>query len=312
MRLLVFIHGRSQELKQASQLKREWTAALDEGLQQSSLPATAALGVEIDFAYYGQALYDLVGGLTDEQAARVVVRDTSPGAGAKTQSNEEQDRVALEIAREICTVKGVSPDVIDGVSAETLPWVINRGIQNWPPVLRCLAALDRHCPWVSTAAIATLTQDVYQYVRNPGVRDAIDEGVSAAMRAGEPTVVVSHSLGTIVAYSVLKQFGHVKHWEVPLLITLGSPLGITAIRKLLSPIKHPVCVGAWYNARDAEDVVALNPLDSAHFAVRPTIEDTSHVINDTPNKHGIVGYLKDATVARRIYGALHGDEPQEA
>jgi hypothetical protein len=45
-------------------------------------------------------------------------------------------------------------------------------------------------------------------------------------------------------------------------------------------------------------------LDDTFFWIRPSIENTSEVVNFTDNCHSIDGYLEDAAVATRIYGAL--------
>jgi hypothetical protein len=107
-----------------------------------------------------------------------------------------------------------------------------------------------------------------------------------------------------VAYSLINREGDALGWAVPLFVTVGSPLAVTAIKKRLAPIKHPQCVRSWFNARDKKDVVALYPLDKSHFAVRPEIENKNDLENLTGNRHGIVGYLGDLAVARKIYDAL--------
>ena len=54
------------------------------------------------------------------------------------------------------------------------------------------------------------------------------------------------------------------------------------------------------------DVVALYPLDADNFPVRPAIENNPTVKNHTDNRHGIVGYLDNPDVAKRILNALGG------
>jgi hypothetical protein len=93
-------------------------------------------------------------------------------------------------------------------------------------------------------------------------------------------------------------------------VTVGSPLAVTEIRKTLralAPCRCPQRVGAWFNALDERDVVALYPLDASNFPldpVNPAIENKRDVRNKTENRHGIAGYLDDAVVARRIHEAL--------
>lgn len=88
------------------------------------------------------------------------------------------------------------------------------------------------------------------------------------------------------------------------LVTLGSPLAVTAIRNALRPIGHPSCAPAWFNPTDPRDVVALYPLQTQRFGVDPEIENKTDVHNETPNRHGIAGYLGDPVVAQRIHAAL--------
>jgi hypothetical protein len=52
--------------------------------------------------------------------------------------------------------------------------------------------------------------------------------------------------------------------QIPLLITVGSPLGIRAVRDQFRPLRYPP-VDGWYNAFDPRDVVALYPLDGENF-----------------------------------------------
>jgi hypothetical protein len=91
---------------------------------------------------------------------------------------------------------------------------------------------------------------------------------------------------------------------VPLLITLGSPLGIMQIRNAFRPLKYPPGVQGWFNAYDERDYVALYPLDQNNFALTPAIENYGAVQNQPPGRHAIVDYLSNEKVADRIFGAL--------
>jgi hypothetical protein len=96
--------------------------------------------------------------------------------------------------------------------------------------------------------------DVKKYLKGgegPQIRDRVIEQVPD----DEPVIVVSHSLGTIVAYDVLASFNGSR--EVPLWVTIGSPLGIGNVQKRLnggSPVPAPVPKGvaAWHNFAETE------------------------------------------------------------
>ena len=298
MRQLVLIHGRSQEKKDAVALKAEWLDALDEGLAKNglSLPIAEA---DVRFPFYGDTLYQMSGGVAAEAAAEVIVRGTDGDA--------EAQRFTRAIMEEIRKEAGITEAQMAEIAGQD---VVERGPQNWEWFQTMLAAIDRHVPFGSGASIALFTNDVYQYLKNKPVRDKIDAGVSAALKPGVETVVVSHSLGTVVAYNLLRHFGTVRGWKVPLFVTLGSPLAITEIRKTLkqdAPTRCPECATRWYNAMDERDVVALYRLDTGHFPLAPpdpAIENNFSVRNKTRNRHGIAGYLDDAEVAKRIHSAL--------
>lgn len=290
---LVFVHGRAQQDKNADELKQDWIGALRHGLAKSGLDLPIAPDA-VRFPYYGNTLRDLVDFPT-VQAAEVLVH----GEGLSDDEQAFMRSVVLEMAAH----EGITDrDVL----AASGPRVIEQGPLNWGWIQAVLEAMDKVVPGASAASIALFTNDVYHYLRNPGIRDDIETGVRKAMDASAPAVVVGHSLGSVVAYNLLRREGKSSGWQVPLFVTVGSPLGISEIRRSLRPIGHPPCVGQWFNAMDDRDVVSLFPLDANHFGITPSVENKTDVMNSTPNRHGISGYLDDQVVARRIHDALVG------
>lgn len=80
-----------------------------------------------------------------------------------------------------------------------------------------------------------------------------------------PFAVIGHSQGSMIAWLVLHQLGATK-FQVPLLVTIGSPLSIAAVRRRLcemigvSPtgkLPAPTCVNEWQNVYDPRDLVSL-------------------------------------------------------
>ena len=252
-RHLVLVHGRAQEFRNADALKKEWIIAWQTGLAQSGLSMPIPLD-HIHFPYYGQTLFDLADGASAADAADVIVR----GRGGDD-AEEQFVRAALEeaAARENITDDDVAA-VLDGDDP-----VIERGASNWK-VTRVLASLlDRRVPGASGSTVALVTSDVYKYLRNPGISRLIDGGVMKGFSADHEMVVVAHSLGTVVAYSLLLRAGAAAGWKVRLFATVGSPLAVTVIKRALAPLEHPPVVADWYNARDRADIVALHPLTPA-------------------------------------------------
>jgi pimeloyl-ACP methyl ester carboxylesterase len=77
------------------------------------------------------------------------------------------------------------------------------GVLNTRPAATLLRALDRHVPKMSSDTIRGVVRDVWIYLTRPGVQDEIDRVVAQAFTE-QPAVVVGHSLGSIVAYQVLR------------------------------------------------------------------------------------------------------------
>ncbi|WP_431952092.1 hypothetical protein [Nocardia lijiangensis] len=299
-RQLVLIHGRAQERKDSVALKAEWLDALAKGLEKNNLSLPIA-EQDVRFPYYGDTLSDLVGGKPDEDAAAVVVRGED--------TDDDEKRFIRAMLEEIRVRNGITREQLAAAAGQE---AIDKGPANWEWFQAIIRAIDRNVPLGSGAGIALATVDVYQYLRNAAIREKIESGIAQAMKPGIETVVVAHSLGSIVAYKLLRTEGHLRDWNVPLFVTVGSPLAVTEIRKSLKNFATthcPDCVGRWHNAMDDRDVVALYPLTPQHFPLNPdepSIENRTDIRNRTTNRHGIAGYLDDPGVAKLIHDALAG------
>lgn len=291
-RQLVLVHGRSQQNKDSGALKSEWIAALKKGLSKSGLTLPISED-QIRFPFYGDTLDQMTGGLSAEAAAQIVVRGELP----LPPSEDEFLSAWLTELKE-------RPWIDNAEVEEALREGATRGVQNWGLVQAILKVLDRRIPGASAVSVAIATRDVYHYLNKSAFREVMDDGVRSAFKAGTETVVVGHSLGTVIAYNVLAKGEPAKGVSVPQFITLGSPLAVTVVKERIKPLVYPLCVENWFNAMDERDVVALYPLDARNFEVVPQIENKTDVHNDTENRHGITGYLSDAVVARRIHQAL--------
>lgn len=287
MKRIVFLHGRAQEDHDPDQLQQTWEAALARGLATARKPPLT--DVEIVFPYYGDRLKVLVDQVNSPLITGILLRGDE-----QVQAGHEELRASM--LAEMATGKLLPASEIeknfDGQVRE-------RGIQNWKWVQAILRTLDG-TP-TGSRLLDLVTRDVSVYLTYIGIRLQIDEWVSRQVPDGA-SVFVLHSLGTVVGYNILRQRRDV---QAPLLVTLGSPLGMRSLQTHLDPpMVRPGNPAEWLNARDPNDVVALFPLDGAHFPVSPAVENKSDVDNTTDNRHSIDGYLDDPVVAARIYDAV--------
>lgn len=139
--------------------------------------------------------------------------------------------------------------------------------------------------WLKRQMLETLLRDVHHYLFNAHhrprpdveypVRDEIRTRVVDALQRGArrpgPHLVISHSMGTVIAYDCLRRVADAP--PVDGLITLGSPLGRDEITDEFGPdwdrnegFPAAKVTGQWVNVFDHFDpVVGLYPHLTYHF-----------------------------------------------
>ena len=165
--------------------------------------------------------------------------------------------------------------------------------------------------WVSGKLMVGTLAQVARYLAR-GEADAagrtLDERIRAVVASAfgpGPAVVVAHSLGTVVSYETL----HEHQGDVPLWVTLGSPLALRSVvwpKLRPAPPTTPPQVRRWLNYWDRDDIVAARPILERQFlgnaaGVGP---DSDRVDSDGVWVHGAVKYLAKANVAGPVMEAL--------
>ena len=145
---------------------------------------------------------------------------------------------------------------------------------------------------------------VSRYLTDDETRSRAKAAVSALLD-GETRVVIGHSLGSVVAYECAHQLSH----PLPLLVTIGSPLGLSTIvtQRLSPPPSFPEKVAVWLNLANREDVVAAEPDLRPLFAEDvPASSRFEGVQFDEPRKdrHRAETYLGRIAVGRAVIPAL--------
>lgn len=124
----------------------------------------------------------------------------------------------------------------------------------------------------------------------------------------EPIVVLTHSLGTVIGYDVLKDCPDL---NVIRFITVGSPLGMECIKGELKRIRNmattsqPDCVQEWLNISDPSDIVAIkHDIQSGFLLARPDqpfVQDVSVINPASPqHPHSIDGYLQTSVIKEAV------------
>ncbi|HTS15825.1 MAG TPA: hypothetical protein VMH24_09150 [Candidatus Sulfotelmatobacter sp.] len=165
---------------------------------------------------------------------------------------------------------------------------------------------------VMPPALRTFYREVSGYLHGEAaLAEGMRDRVRAALRrhAG-PSVVLAHSLGSVVAFDVLGEPEFADRGIT--LLTLGSPLGLGPAQDHLQtwrgsrPIELPVSVARWRNFHALGDPVAHGSFQEGlreDFTPSSRIHATE-VRNDAEWHHALPGYLAAPEVRDAVYVAL--------
>jgi hypothetical protein len=306
---VTFIHGIANKPPPAD-LLRIWRDALANAAD--ALPL-GDLGVTSSLVYWADLMYEKPD--EDLSAHEGVLENTAGAVDGGGDAPAPTPRNAAEAAfldalRRHMT--GLSDEQIaaapDAVPAEPqgalervpLPWFLKKPIMN-----ALLRDVHHYLFDVEFAPPGKTPVRIQQTIRRRFVEALAAPGI------GSPHVVVSHSMGTVIAYDCLKRVPECP--RVDALITLGSPLGLDEIQDQMKPqwsrddgFPQERVGGGWTNLFDRLDPVCgfdpafANDYRKARAAV---VEDVA-VQNDGAWRHSIVKYLRQPAVCRALRAAL--------
>ena len=285
---LVFVHGINNQGSSSAKIVQNWTASIEMALNSPGLLAN----IERLAPFYGDVL-------EAEERAESVDELVAMGSGVQ---DPEMNAFLNQAISEVSARAGVTEAMVatalqqDGVA---IP-------QGFPPFDRrfiaILRLLEGMAPWLGDATLRLLSQ-AYVYLKRPGTSAKVDSIVAPVLKPGSPTVIVSHSLGTVITFKLLRNLAAAAGPRTPLYTTLGSPLAIQCVKGALGkPRLKPACVDVWLNARDPDDFITLGEdLDAQTFAA--TITNIANVRHLGFDKHSVDGYLSDRRIAEAIGSA---------
>ena len=329
---LVFVHGIGGPRDPAAELDA-WLRALAEGARHAGhshrvLDLVQGWAADARFAYYG----DLFGPPQSQGGASDTADEANAGAGAGARAGADDDAEAeaeaeavAELLRETIEERLADTTLQDEAAllrrarAQLAPEGVPQGpgsgarqLLTATNTLLAIPGLRTFGRWASAGLMVGQLRQVARYLRRgePDTKGStldvrVRRRVEQAFDPAGATLVVAHSLGTVVTLETL----HAYPGEVPLLVTLGSPIGLrTAVRArmLPQPVAVPRPVGRWLNFWDRDDLIVGAP--RLERVVRPSVHAvlpvSRRVDSDGAWVHPAAKYLAQPAVAGPLVEAI--------
>ncbi len=310
---VTFVHGIANKIA-AEHLLQGWLDAL----RDEDGPDLRAEGVTTSMCYWADVLHaaPLPGDSADleagEEAEVAAVEDV--GLGWLAELPPEERAQVEELAAEADAMTFLEPDDVvqepdDAIGEEPaggfegvpLPGPLKRRL------MRSFLRDVHHYLW--DASCTPRPGDTYR-VRTE-VRGRMLASLQDGAREAGPHVVLGHSLGSVIAYDVLKNVPEAP--AVDRLVTVGSPLGLDEVQDRLLPgwtrrdgFPHERVTGGWFNAYDRLDpVCGLDPRLGNDFREGGTARVVDvHEPSWGSWRHSIGKYLRGPSLRTALRDAL--------
>lgn len=306
MAQIVLVHGIAQEQHSADELEAMWKPSLTGGVRNAEDDdlADRLADYTVRMAFYGKRF------LTPDH------QGLEPDA-----LTPEEEETAEEFAKDLLENATHSPIDDDADEARRTLLALDPSTPDAQGVfdqykVRAVGWLDR-LPWFGTgvvdaaAAVKPTLAQVTRYLKDPETHD-FAVGRVTRLIDDDTRVVIGHSLGSVVAYDAVRSLSQDR--KIPLLMTLGSPLGLSAIFKRLRPEPpgFPAVIQRWVNVAAPDDIVAARPnLHELFDRDRPDgaeFPDT-YVVANGAKPHEITFYLNKSSCGAAVSWALKGVDP---
>lgn len=277
-RLVIGIHGLNNK-PEPHILRDWWIAAISEGISRNC--GGQKVDVDFELAYWADVMYSAPVAPT-EQAEPYVA---AGGSGSLPRAGSLIRTIAAALIRE--------------------------GVGKVLEVVFGAAVAEK---------VKTRAPDLRRYKYDRATRDAVQERLSERLRAayagGRQIMLIAHSMGSIIAYDVLRDAGRtLPGLRISHFVTVGSPLGLAAVKEVsVAPLRVPECVARWSNIADPRDRVARwdTRLSSDYRENSAGVVVTDHLVingyvspSGKPNPHKIYGYLRTPEISELIASFAH-------
>jgi hypothetical protein len=307
---IVLVHGIDQQQKPADKLESEWLPALAGGVRTAGFDGIADRiwrdaaktgGIETRMAFYGYLFLapgqqgDDPGDFTTEEAklaealALEWLKRTAARA-TKEKIRETGERESVYVTHQMGVEQGVGNVVRSAIGGlAKIPWFAPYGMGFAERFVR--------------RSLAQVTR----YFTDETIRSAALDSVLKLVDANTK-ILIGHSLGSVVAYEA----AHLIKQPLPLLITLGSPLGLQTIvyqRLRPQPASFPPNVQRWVNVADRDDFIAAEPHLEGFFSRGMPVGavfEGGYTVDNGADPHNANFYLGKAQVGRPTGEVLGG------
>lgn len=309
MATVILVHGIAQQQKSADCLEAQWLPALAGGLRTAGFPELADRlwcaratpeGIDARMAFYGHLFLqpDQMGDEPGElsPAQQEVAEELALAWLAHGVNRSSRPRDRMDAARELAYVRHEIGREEAGLGEVARKAVNSLARVRWFAPYG-MAFAERFVWQALTQVTAYLTDDA---VREAALQTVLD------LAGPDTKVIIGHSLGSVVAYEA----AHRLEPPLPLLVTLGSPLGLDSIiypRLRPQPPTFPARVRRWVNVADPDDLVAAEPdLRGLFSSGLPAgaVFDGSYTVDNGAEPHSAKFYLSRAEVGRPVTRAL--------
>jgi hypothetical protein len=301
---VTFIHGIANKPPPAD-LLRIWRETLANAAEPLPL---GDLGITSELVYWADLMYDKP---SDSVSAHEGVLENTPdavdggGGAAAPQPRNAEEAAFLAALRqhmsglsdaELATAPDVPAQPQGTLERVPLPWFLKK-----PMMDAFLRDVHHYLFDVEFGPPGRPPVKIQQTIRQRFVDSVCGRAVT------RPHVVMSHSMGTVIAYDCLKRVGACA--EIDGFITLGSPLGLDEVQDKLQPgwsrdngFPLEKLGAGWVNVFDRLDpVCGFDPkLANDYCKGGASIVEDVAVQNDGAWRHSITKYLRQPAVAAAL------------
>ena len=312
--MIIGIHGLANK-PEPETLRESWKSSIEEGLRRNC--GIGNPNVPFDMVYWADALYANAKHTKPEYPFDDLF-DHQPYKSAEGDGPlpEHEDSIWDEFRSKLSDFTGNIVERVykADILGDASDWVVKR---------------------------VSFTRDLHLYYENPSislpggdrkVRDILHDRLKEKLEEHKQQrlILISHSMGTIVAYNVLRDIGLDKRenaapwqsFECPYLVTMGSPLGLGKVKEEIiahrqydpeaDRLRTPsVVTKDWTNFSDPKDPISVDThlgreyvANGSNVRVRDDLVTNAFLYGEgddkKPNHHKSYGYLRTPEMSRHI------------